>query len=332
MSWTDEEKRALLDAHNKSTDDREQVWMVARRAVELVAARGGTMTAERIADLKESMEALAKNRPAVAEEIGEALRSMTTQGATVATLQAKLESCEAALQDAQTDGALWEAEAQRVRAEAATLQAEVEKALSGYESANTEIVRERSALRAEVERLKAEKTGALTIAKNATQDSDLRGVMRQKMATIAEMAESVASWQAAAESAESHLAAIRERAIALGDVARAVDLDSFRRWVLEDGAPPSTSKLADLESAISHLAIDEDPAPDLQPSNALREVAARIQKMKAEIFQLRAEAETQRQRAENRAATITNQDAMIADLRRELELAREGSRDPQSNQ
>ena len=72
------------------------VLAVAAYVVELMRECGGTMTAERIADLRESMEALAKNRPAIAEEIGEALRHITAQGATVATLRAEVKELERA--------------------------------------------------------------------------------------------------------------------------------------------------------------------------------------------------------------------------------------------
>lgn len=53
----------------------------------LLAARGGTMTAERLADLRDSIAALAQKHPAISEEIHEALKHIASQGAKVATLE-----------------------------------------------------------------------------------------------------------------------------------------------------------------------------------------------------------------------------------------------------
>lgn len=178
--WTSKEKDEIWNKWREDDhlDDIVRSERLASFAVELVAERGGTMTAEEVADRERASKLSAIDMENVFEHI-------TAQGATVATLQAKLDACEAALQDAQTDGAMWEAEAQRIRGEVTTLQAkvaELEKEANHHADARLAAEVERDALRAEVERLKAD---------------------------IGENGRALLNWKRRAEIAESHLAAIR---------------------------------------------------------------------------------------------------------------------------
>lgn len=141
-------------------------------AVEAVAARGGLPY--------EEIQSLGR-RELVDRVIG--------QGAAIATLQAKYDLIVGELQAA---GPL----AREVLALRAKV-AELEKTQRGS------FCLEQAKLREAAEEgrgvLQSQIHEALKIAKNATPDSNIVAVMRQKMATIEELSESVSSWQGAEE-------------------------------------------------------------------------------------------------------------------------------------
>lgn len=141
--WTTQAKDAIWKkwCNDDHLDDIVRAERLASFAVELVAARGGEVVEvpDGFEQVLREMETRGTKREAQAVvTVRGLLASHRAKGATVATLHAAVEACEAALQDAQTDGAMWEAEAQRSRAEAASLQATVAELEADKERLNGE--------------------------------------------------------------------------------------------------------------------------------------------------------------------------------------------------
>ena len=204
MDWTDNEVEAMWKTCPEFAPPPTVVRKIATCAVELVQARGGTMTAERIADLRESMASLKQKHPAIAEEIGEALRHTTSQGSTVATLQAKVAELEHHLKNTRSD-------------------------LAATHRNWVVATNERDALRAEVERLRADIVQARETAQRFMDNEEItrgeRDAARREGENLKRQTVNFAAqkWERRANVAESRLAAIRER---LRDMAHEDDTDA----------------------------------------------------------------------------------------------------------
>lgn len=217
MDWSPENLKGAADRYARAVGEggfiKDGLSAVMSYAVELAAARGGTMTAEQLDIAFDDINHRADNPNAVPH-----LREhITAQGATVATLQTRVEELEASLRHADVSLNL-------VGGERRALQAQLDAAREDYRCA----CETRESLSAEVERLK--------------------GRVAFHMDDAGRMArESVLSDRRAA-AAEARLAAIRERACDEDGLMRAYDLEmekirkallSVGRWVLEGDAPNS---------------------------------------------------------------------------------------------
>jgi chromosome segregation ATPase len=119
MMLTPQEKSELTRLYlSLSGDLGEAMEKIAIRAVELVAARGGTMTAEEIVDACKS--------PCRPSDTRRLRQHITAQGATVAILQAKVEALEGRLEESMSPPSAL-AELIMVKAERDTLRADVER-------------------------------------------------------------------------------------------------------------------------------------------------------------------------------------------------------------
>ena len=104
MEWSEEEQETLRAAHDEAETEcaragievtsrdcqRLTAMFVASRAVELVAARGGTMTAEEIEELDKSG----------LDEDERAMRHIAAQGARIAHVEAELKAFQRMLAEA----------------------------------------------------------------------------------------------------------------------------------------------------------------------------------------------------------------------------------------
>lgn len=223
MNWSDKEHAKLARAFESGG-----VVAVANLATELVKARGGTMTAEEIQDMRR----LASHMHLKADErlIDNACDVIATQGATVATLQAEKAALTLKvnnLTEANTDLHRQIADVDRERT---TLQAKVAELDRMWRAEKTTADRyedERDALSAEVERLKADNAAMDQRWMRAVSDRDALAVRLQV--------------------AESRLAAVRDRGLdenrlslvwhADHELSLTKRLVSLARWVLEGDAP-----------------------------------------------------------------------------------------------
>lgn len=261
--WSDEEARDARqkgDAANRSDGacflSLEAIRAIMTRAVELAAARAGTVTAEETARLRADLE---QGEYWGMKRQAALLDSHTTQGATVVTLQAKV----AELENERT--ALLEQHRREIETVARSrdaLQAKVGELDRMWRAEKTTADRyeeERDTFRAEVERLKTENAQASAACTNLSERGDY--------------------WKQRAMTAESRFAAIRERvenkveaghrlrmAIVYTEPTRAWSAAKyedraaeFGRWLLEGDAPnPSTTS-----NGSSTMAPDQQHA-DLQ--------------------------------------------------------------------
>ena len=215
MDWKDEEATRLFDTWGQGHGEADDVLGLASLAVELAAARGALLRVDQIAAMWRIVES---NEPFGNVRIRELLDSHATQGATVATLQAKVEA----------------------------LHREVEDYRNAAETAG----QHRDELRAEVERLTIRSKADAIVAREAL--AEVERLKATNKADLSVMREYRDRWQ----SAESRLAAIRERAkevnalgirIAAQKAQRAhrtaahrpwtAAADAAVSWVLEGDAP-----------------------------------------------------------------------------------------------
>lgn len=167
---------------------RETVRALMTRAVELVAARGGTMTAEEIADRERASKLSAIDMEDVFEHI-------TSQGATVATLQAKVAEHLKDLGAADARNDALRSEIERLKAELVELEKARAHETEMFDHALGECDAtaerwadaedERDAAQAEVDRLKAEHSRAVASAADISRQSIL---IKSRLAAIRERA------------------------------------------------------------------------------------------------------------------------------------------------
>jgi predicted nucleic acid-binding Zn-ribbon protein len=315
MEWTNEaveqawaawRKRSEPHVPEKALDDA--MRRVMTFAVELVAARGGTMTAGQIASMFKALggddeRAWSDTQRWCSTEVGPLIQHARAQGATVATLQERLATLERVLAKAQggekEDGILISALQARVQhlvtqvsgleedndtvidvldippegesipdgvrrvvAERAALQAKVAELEDDLATTredvttNQRIIAEevqkrmdaemaRDAARAEVERLKAPLPTELLTAVEAWLSTNRLSPERVRHGLFP--LGMVKRWVERAETAESRLAAIRERGKSIKPDDEA---PSAVRWVLEGDAPGHPERVKALSAGV----------------------------------------------------------------------------------
>lgn len=236
MNWTDKEIRAGQDAGRGSgavsiVTSPEGVAAIMTRAVELVQARGGTMTAEQVEIWRELYGA---TYPCMMEHI-------TAQGATVATLHAEVADLKSTVAKLEERKQIDTAHIETIEQEKMALRAEVERLTREHRNCANDLHAAQEWGRqqhAEVERLNADVKLQYKALEACQAQLDDRGRLEQR-----------------ATSAESRLAAIRERAgktmslVAAYKAGRQLTegismagLQAVARWVLEGDAPHGAKK------------------------------------------------------------------------------------------